>query len=40
MAAEQGLDAGQRPAGRRDGQLLAGDLKQQGTVQVHPGQLG
>jgi hypothetical protein len=26
-AIEQGLDAGQGPAGRRDGQLLAGDLE-------------
>jgi len=40
MAAEQGLDAGQGPAGRRDGQLLAGDLEQQGAVQVHRRQLG
>ena len=35
MAAEQRLDAGQGPAGRRDGQLLPGDLEQQGTEQVH-----
>jgi len=39
MAAEQGLDAGQGPAGRRYGQLLSGDLEQQGTVQVHRRQL-
>src|ERR1022692_5110221 len=35
MAAEQVHDAGQGPAGRRDGQLLAGDLEQQGTEQIH-----
>ena len=35
MAVEQRLDAGQGPAGRRDGQLLAGDLEQQGTEKVH-----
>jgi hypothetical protein len=29
MAAEQGDNAGQGPARRRDGQLLAGDLEQQ-----------
>jgi hypothetical protein len=29
MAAEQGLDAGQGPAGRRGRQLLPGDLEQQ-----------
>ena len=40
MAAEQGLDAGHGPAGGRDGQLLAGDLEQQGTEQVHRRQLG
>ena len=40
MAAEKGLDAGQGPAGRRDGQLLAGDLEQQGTVQIHRRELG
>jgi hypothetical protein len=40
MAAEQGLDAGQGPAGGRDRQLLAGDLEQQGAVQVHRRQLG
>ena len=40
MAAEQRLDAGEGPAGRRDGKLLAGDLEQQGTVQVHRRQLG
>jgi hypothetical protein len=40
VAAEQGLDAGQGPAGRRDGQLLPGDLEQQGTEQVHRRQLG
>ena len=40
MAVEQGLDAGQGPAGRRDGQLLAGDLKQQGAVQIHGRQQG
>ena len=40
MAAEQGFDAGQGPPGRRDGQLLAGDLEQQGTVQIHRRQLG
>ena len=37
---EQGLDAGQGPAGRGDGQLLAGDLEQQRAVQVHRRQLG
>ena len=40
MPAEQGQDAGQGSAGRRDGQLLAGDLEQQGTEQVHRRQLG
>ena len=40
MPAEQVQDAGQRSAGRRDGQLLAGDLEQQGTEQVHRWQLG
>ena len=40
MPAEQGLDASQDPARRRDGQLLAGDLEQQGTVQIHGWQLG
>jgi hypothetical protein len=40
MAAEQGLDAGHGPAGRRHGQLLAGDLEQQGAEQVHRRQLG
>ena len=40
MPAEQGLDAGQGAAGRRDGQLLAGDLEQQRAVQVHRRQLG
>ena len=39
MAVEKGLDAGKVPAGRRDGKLLAGDLEQQGTVQVHRRQL-
>ena len=40
MAAEQGLDTGQGPACRQDRQLLACDLEQQGTVQVHGRQLG
>ena len=40
MAVEQRLDAGKGPAGRCDGQLLAGDLEQQGTVQIHRRQLG
>src|SRR6201982_2984150 len=40
MAAEQVLDPGQGPAGRRHGKLLPGDLEQQGTVQVHGWQLG
>ena len=40
MTAEQGLDAGQDPAGCRDGQLLADDLEQQGAVQIHRRQLG
>jgi hypothetical protein len=40
MAAEQGLDAGHGVAGRRHGQLLAGDLEQQGAEQVHRRQLG
>jgi len=40
MTAEQGLDPGQGPAGRRHRQLLAGDLEQQGTVQIHRRQLG
>src|ERR1700722_7911433 len=39
VAAEQGLDPGQGPAGRRDGQLLAGNLEQQRTMQVHRRQL-
>ena len=40
VTAEQGLDPGQGPAGRRHGQLLPGDLEQQRTVQVHRRQLG
>src|SRR5229473_8413776 len=40
MAVEKCLDAGQGPAGRWDGKLLAGDLEQQGTVQVHRRELG
>ena len=40
MTAEQGLDAGQDPAGCRDGQLLADDLEPQGAVQIHRRQLG
>jgi len=40
MAVEQGLDAGQGVAGRRDRQLLAGDLEQQGAEQIHRRQLG
>ena len=40
MTAEQGLDAGQDPAGNRDGQLLADDLEQQGAGQIHRRQLG
>jgi hypothetical protein len=40
MPAEQCLDAGQGPAGRRDGELLAGDLEQQGTLQIHRRKLG
>jgi hypothetical protein len=39
MPAEQALDAGQGPAGRRDGLLLAGELEQQGTTQIHRRQL-
>src|SRR6266581_6288463 len=39
MAVEKCLDAGQCPAGRGDGELLAGDLEQQGTVQIHRRQL-
>jgi hypothetical protein len=35
---EQGLDAGQDPAGRGDGQLLADDLEEQRPVEVHRGQ--
>jgi hypothetical protein len=38
--AEHGLDARQGPPGRRDGQLLPGDLEQQGTEQIHRRQLG
>jgi hypothetical protein len=38
--AEHGLDAPQGPAGGRDGQLLPGDLEQQGTEQIHWRQLG
>jgi hypothetical protein len=40
MAAEKCLDAGKDPAGRCDGELLAGDLEQQGTVQIHRRELG
>ena len=40
MPVEQRLDAGHGAAGGRDGQLLAGDLEQQGAVQVHRRQLG
>jgi hypothetical protein len=39
MAAEQCLDAGKGPPSRCDGQLLAGDLEQQGTVEIHRRQL-
>ena len=35
QTAEQALDPAQYPAGRRDRQLLAGDLEQHGPVQVH-----
>jgi hypothetical protein len=40
MPVEQRLDAGHGAAGGRDGQLLTGDLEQQGAVQVHRRQLG
>ena len=40
MAAEQLLDAVYGRAGRRDGQLLAGDLEQQRAEQIHAGQPG
>ena len=40
MAVEQGLDAGHGSAGRGDGQLLAGDLEQQGAEEIHGRQLG
>jgi hypothetical protein len=40
MPVEQGLDAGQGSAGCRDGQLLAGDLEQQGAAQIHGRQEG